>query len=92
MGCGPSWTARGGRLPAAVEDINSHAANMHMVPSTDEISARLREIRRGDLVDIRGFLVEIKYPNGGTWRSSLSRTDTGNGACELVWVNDLTKL
>ena len=87
-----SWTVRGGRLPAAVEDINSHSANMHMVPSSDELSARLREIRRGDLVDIRGFLVEIKYPNGGVWRSSLSRTDTGNGACELVWVNDLTKL
>ena len=87
-----AWSARSNRLPASVEDITAHSANMHMIPSTDDIAARLREIRRGDLVDIRGFLVEIKYPDGGTWRSSLSRTDTGNGACELVWVNELNKL
>jgi hypothetical protein len=66
------------------------AANMHMVPSTAEL-AGLRAIAR-DLVDIRGYLVEIKFPNGGTWRSSLPRTDTGNGARELVWVDELTKL
>jgi len=87
-----AWTARNNRLPAAGEEINSHAANMHMVPATEELAGRLRSIHRGDLVDIRGYLIEIKFPNGGVWRSSLSRTDSGNGACELVWVNDLTKL
>ena len=64
---------------------------MHMVPSTAEL-AGLRAIARCDLVDIRGYLVEIKFSNGGIWRSSLTRTDTGNGACELVWVDQLTKL
>jgi hypothetical protein len=87
-----AWTARRGSLPASEADIIAHSANMHMVPSTGELAGRLGAIRRGDLVDIRGFLVEIKFPDGGTWRSSLSRTDTGNGACELVWVNDLSKL
>jgi hypothetical protein len=87
-----AWTSRSGRLPAAEEDINTHSANMHMVPSTEELAGRLRGIHRGDLVDIHGYLIEIKFPDGGTWRSSLSRTDTGNGACELVWVNELTKL
>ncbi|MGI8955780.1 MAG: hypothetical protein ACR2II_02555 [Chthoniobacterales bacterium] len=28
----------------------------------------------------------------GTWRSSLSRTDTGNGACERVWVEEVEQL
>jgi hypothetical protein len=87
-----AWTSRSGRLPATEEDINTHSANMHMVPSTEELAGRLRGIHRGDLVDIHGYLIEIKFPDGGTWRSSLSRTDTGNGACELVWVNELTKL
>ena len=87
-----AWAPRDGRLPASEGDIISHSANMHMVPSTDELAGRLRDLNRGDLVDIRGFLIEIKFPDGGTWRSSLTRTDTGNGACELVWVNDLTKL
>ena len=76
-------------FPFRIEEINAHAANMHMVPSTPELADRLRAINRGDLVDIRGYLVEIKFADGGIWRSSLTRTDTGNGACELVWVNDV---
>jgi hypothetical protein len=87
-----SWTAHKGDLPAPEEEINAHAANMHMVPSTSEIADRLAAIHRGDLVDIRGYLVEIKFADGGVWRSSLTRTDTGNGACELVWVDDVAKL
>ena len=48
------------------EEINAHAANMHMVPSTPELADRLRAINRGDLVDIRGYLVEIKFADGGS--------------------------
>jgi hypothetical protein len=87
-----AWMPRDGRLPAAEADIISHSANMHMVPATPELADRLRAVHIGDLIDIRGYLIEIKFPDGGTWRSSLTRTDTGNGACELVWVDDLTKL
>lgn len=87
-----AWMPRDGRLPASEADIVAHSANMHMVPSTPELAGRLRAIHAGDLVDIRGYLIEIKFPDGGIWRSSLTRTDTGNGACELVWVDDVTKL
>jgi len=78
-----TWFGRGGLF---------HSANMHMVPSTDELAARLRAIKRGDLVDISGYLIEIKFADNGIWRSSLIRTDTGNGGCELVWVIGFKKL
>jgi hypothetical protein len=65
---------------------------MHMVPSAPELADRLRAIKRGDLVDVRGYLIEIKFIDVGIWRSSLTRTDTGNGACELVWVNDVANM
>jgi hypothetical protein len=87
-----AWTGREGRLPASQDDIIAHSANMHMVPSTDELAARLRAIKHGDLVDISGYLIEVKFGDGGIWRSSLTRTDTGNGGCELVWVIGLNKL
>ena len=48
--------------------------------------------KRGDLVDISGYLIEIKFADNGIWRSSLMRTDTGNGGCELVWVIGVKKL
>jgi len=34
-------------------------------------------------------LVEVKAQDGWTWRSSLSREDTGNGACELMLVEEV---
>jgi hypothetical protein len=41
---------------------------------------------------LAGELVEATGPGIGTWRSSLSRTDKGNGACELMWVKEVTVL
>ena len=31
-------------------------------------------------------LVEVRGADGWTWRSSLSREDSGNGGCEVVYV------
>jgi hypothetical protein len=37
-------------------------------------------------------LVEATGPHIGTWRSSLSRTDSGNGACELLYLEEMQLL
>jgi hypothetical protein len=62
---------------------------MHMVPATPEIAQRLHDVNPADVIDLRGYLIQIDFPDGGVWRSSLTRTDSGNGACELVWVEAL---
>jgi len=49
----------------------------------------LLRIRAGQIVSLAGYLVEVRGPNGMRWRSSLTREDTGAGACELVWVETL---
>jgi hypothetical protein len=36
-------------------------------------------------------LVKVEQPSSGwRWVSSLSREDTGAGACELIWVESLS--
>ena len=84
-----SWSWRNNKFPARVADIVEHSANMHMVPATDEIAKRLESIVQANVVSLRGYLVQINFSDGGVWRSSLTRKDSGNGACELVWVEDL---
>jgi hypothetical protein len=42
--------------------------------------------KRGEIVHMEGYLVRVDGPDGFQWASSLSRSDTGNGACELFWV------
>jgi hypothetical protein len=65
--------------------IVKNSANVHLVHSSEEILDDLKKIRKNDYVSIEGYLMEDIFPNG-PWRSSLSRTDTGNGACEILYV------
>jgi len=76
--------------PLADRDIIRQSANMHMVPANRTILARLREVRRGDVLWLRGYLVDADHESGFRWRTSLSREDTGGGACELFYVELIT--
>mgnify|MGYP000355210971 CR=1 FL=1 len=70
-------------------EISQTSANMHMIPADDLIRSQLKRVRKGDIVSIRGSLVRVDGDNGWRWRSSLTRNDTGGGACELVYVDSL---
>ncbi len=78
-----------GDPPIPVREIVVSSANMHLIPGNDNIRVRLERLKPGNLVRIRGFLVNVRGPNGFYWNTSTIRHDTGNGACEIVWVADL---
>ncbi len=63
-----------------------------IIRSTKAIAAQCKSLHTGELVHLSGLLVEATGDDAGTWRSSLSRTDSGNGACELVWVEELHQI
>jgi hypothetical protein len=77
-------------LPPA--EIARSSANMHMIPADDVVAAELHRVRPDDNVRIDGWLVEARSADGGRWRSSLTREDSGNGACELVYVCAIRRL
>ncbi|MDX2416484.1 MAG: hypothetical protein QNK19_03380 [Xanthomonadales bacterium] len=86
------WYRTKYELPPPVSDqqIISNSSNMHMIPARKNIERSLKKLREGDIVLIRGFLVDVDHDSGWHWRSSMSRTDTGDGACELVYVESLS--
>jgi hypothetical protein len=75
--------------PIPLREIAISSANMHMIPANKAIAEQLKDIKKGDLVYLKGALVEIKSSDGWTWRSSLTREDTGGGACELMRVDEV---
>jgi len=77
-------------LSIAVDAINRHVANMHLIAADDTIAKQIRNIRPGKIINMRGYLVEVSGKDGFTWRSSLSREDSGGGACELMWVESFS--
>ena len=84
------WGDAGPPLP--VESIIRHSGNLHIVPATPAIAARLAGLRTGQRVRVSGWLVDIVTPEGYRWSTSLSRDDTGDGACEIVYVCEVATL
>lgn len=79
------------KYPIPGQEISRNSANMHMIPADDAVAKRLKNVREGDVVALRGFLVRVEAENW-QWVSSLTRDDTGAGACEVVWVRDFAIL
>ncbi len=75
-----------GSPPVPEPLIISSSSNMHMIPSSKSIERRLKQLRRGSIIRLEGYLVDVDHDSGWRWRSSMSRNDTGDGACELVYV------
>jgi hypothetical protein len=76
-------------FPIPRREIETSSANMHMIPADPVVLHQLRHVRPGELVHIQGFLVDASRPDGWHWNTSLTREDTGAGACELVYVESL---
>jgi hypothetical protein len=65
------------------------SANMHLIPSSGAVRHRVLSVRAGGTVHIWGKLVNVSLPNGGRMNTSTVRTDTGDGACEILYVDSL---
>jgi len=63
-------------------------SNNHLLTVDDRVRDRIRDVRIGDQVRIRGWLVDYTNDTGGTRRTSTTRRDTGNGACEVIYVEE----
>jgi hypothetical protein len=69
-------------------------SNNHLIPANDTMARRIRAIHVGDQIRMTGLLVDYKVTKDGqdifTRRTSLTRGDTGNGACEILYVTNLS--
>lgn len=72
--------------PLPKEEIIHQFANVHLVPSNIAVARQIAQIERGDIVRIDGWLINVEHQDGWQVKSSLTRDDTGVGACEVIWV------
>ena len=80
---------------AKVGDLNyciSHMSNNHLIPADFGVSHKIKMIRRGDHIRLKGYLVSVYGTRWGretAWDSSTSRNDQGLTACEVIYVTDV---
>ncbi|MGI8435773.1 MAG: hypothetical protein ACR2NX_02560 [Chthoniobacterales bacterium] len=78
--------------PIPKDEIIRHSSNMHIIAATREIERECASLHEGELVRLEGELVEATGEGIRPWRSSLRRDDSGNGACELFFVQRFSRI
>ena len=78
------------RSPFDTSYVIAHSANNHIIPANENIHRAVKMIKKKMRLFLEGYLVNLKGTYKGrevSWNTSLSRTDTGNGSCELFYVS-----
>ncbi len=63
-------------------------SNNHLISDDDFIRKQVKDIRIGDQIRVRGYLASYGSEGGGKRGTSTTRLDTGDGACETLYVDN----
>ena len=67
----------------------SQLSNNHLLADDDTIKQNLMSAQIGDQIHLKGFLASYSNPGNGFKRgTSTVRSDTGNGACETIYLEE----
>ena len=84
-----AWRSRG-ELAIPRRTVIEHSANTHVIPADPAIRERLERMRVGERVHLKGLLVDARRTDGSVAiRTSLTRGDSGAGACEVLYVQEV---
>jgi hypothetical protein len=73
-------------LPIPREAVIEHSANTHVIPADAGVAAQLKRLRVGQVVHLEGYLVNGVRDDGAYIHTSLTRSDSGPGSCEVMLV------
>ncbi|MFA5808800.1 MAG: hypothetical protein WC935_00500 [Thermoleophilia bacterium] len=89
-----SGSLGGSGADVSSEYVITHVSNNHLVPATDNIRKAMATIEAGDIVRIDGRLVNVRLKTDDsrvlTVNTSKKRSDQGDGACEIIYVEELS--
>jgi hypothetical protein len=84
------WKPVTSEMPIRPGDVTIHSANVHVIPANSQVRSRLGRLRSsGQVVSLSGLLVDGVREDGATIRTSLTRGDSGAGACEVMLVEQI---
>lgn len=77
---------RGEMTAQEFEGLAPHITNVHVIPANDAVHAQLRRVRLGELVTLRGLLVNVREADG---RVATTSTTPGDRDCEIMLLEEL---
>ncbi|MEM1402627.1 MAG: hypothetical protein AAGG55_04800 [Pseudomonadota bacterium] len=74
----------------SLDVAQTSSANVHLVTKNPEQEKQLNAIPVGAIVKLTGLLVDVELSSGDTIPTSLTRRDIGLGACEILYVHEVS--
>jgi len=95
-----SWSQRGrwyywrfGSGTSLTNDVvRQNSSNNHIIPASENLLNAVLSMRPNDVVELSGYLVNLTGSKGkgvSHWNSSRTRTDWGDGSCEVFYVTQV---
>jgi hypothetical protein len=79
-------------LPIPRQEVIEHSANTHVIAADAHVGLQLKRLRVGQVVRLMGSLVDGVRDDGVSIHTSLTRSDSGAGACEVMLVEGVEVL
>lgn len=76
-------------LPIPRQAVIEHSANTHVIPADAEVARQLKPVRIGQVIHLRGYLVNAVRDDGVYITTSMTRSDSGPGSCEVLLVEQI---
>lgn len=87
---GNRWfTWRADKLMFPYKVYVENMSNIHIIPASSNVEDKVSKLSKDDGVILKGYLVSVKGFDGFSWNSSMTRSDTGDGACEVFYVESV---
>jgi hypothetical protein len=77
---------RDAMTPQEFAALAPHITNVHVIPASPGVYAQLRRVKHGELVTLRGWLVNVRDADG---RLAATSTSAGDRDCEIMWLEEL---
>jgi hypothetical protein len=77
---------RGPMTQAEWDALAPHVTNVHVIPASDLVLQQVRRLRHGDLVTLRGQLVNVRDAQGRVATTSIT---AGDRDCEILFVTEV---
>jgi hypothetical protein len=77
---------RGAMTQAEFDALAPNITNVHVIPASDRVQAQLRRVKHGELVTLRGLLVNVRDADG---RVATTSTTAGDRDCEIMWLEEI---
>lgn len=70
------------------ELVATMVVNLHVIGADEEVDKKLRDVRRGNVVQIEGWLVEVRAQEGWRWKGEARATSPAMPG-NVLWVQNV---